>query len=661
MTHLELPGRILFLCDDEGKVRAQLAGANLSRSDAGQLRNDISTDEITPGPSLVHVDKELGRYVYTGFSAGGTQPISRDATLAGNISVTVGGRRFGKGSSREHSPMAQRYAGIRLVIAESFERIYRQNADNVGLYTSTDLGLVDRIQRGEQIEIEELLAPRDKLAASILRMGGLLLYGREHLQSVQSQPVSEDDHKPLTLTQKILARHVVRTSHTSGDLIPGQGAFVRADWRYIIEAYTGMAGHMMHATFGRPLKLVDLPSIIGFAEHASYISHHPKYLFPAKAPVGMRVMHDTHDEFMKEYGIRSHGYLPGSGGSEGICHPLMAEKYALPGQVLVGTDSHTPHSGALGCLAFGVGTTDMASAMLTGAVRLTVPETLRIEFNGDVPAGITGKDLALSLLANPKIRSGLGLGKVFEFAGTSIRHLSIDERATLTNMVAELGGFAGIVEPDEKTCEFLRARRGVDFTLEPWMKSDQGASYSDTIVVDTSELSPMVAAPGDPGNGVPLSSLTDRPKINIAFAGSCTGGKREDFDGYHAVLSWAADRGLKVADGVEFYLQFGTLAVRDYCEANGYLKTFERVGATVLLPDCGACANTGPGASLRPDQVTVSAQNRNFPGRSGPGQIWLASPPTVAASAIGGELLSFAELMSRFDEQAAGAALPLGG
>ena len=142
-----------------------------------------------------------------------------------------------------------------------------------------------------------------------------------------------------------------------------------------------------------------------------------------------------------------------------------------------------------------------------------------------------------------------------------------------------------------------------DFTLEPWMKSDPGASYSDTIVVETALLSPMVAAPGDPGNGVPLSSLPERPKIDIAFAGSCTGGKREDFDAYHAVLSWAADRGMKkVAEGVEFYLQFGTMAVRDYCEAQGYSETFRRVGATVLLPDCGACANsrTGSVAEARP-------------------------------------------------------------
>lgn len=647
MTYLDLPGRILFLCGDEEKLRAQLSGANMRLSDVGPLRNDISTDEITPGPSLFYVDEQLGRHVYTGFTAGEARPINEGAALAGGFSITVGGKRYGKGSSREHSPLAERYAGIRLVVAESFERIYRQNADNIGLYTSTDFGLIERIQRGEPIAIEELLAPRDRLAASILRMGGLLLYGREHLKVVRRSRAASHP-RPLTLTEKILARNVVETNNTSGDLVPGQGAFVRADWRYIIEVYTGMAAHMMHATFGRPLELVDVGSILGFAEHASYINRHPKYINSGPPPRRVSVMHDVHEEFLREYGIRSHGYLPGPGGSEGICHPIMAERYALPGQVLVGTDSHTPHSGALGCLAFGVGTTDMANAMLTGAVRLTVPETIRIEFNGGVPAGITGKDLALHLLAHPKIRGGLGLGKVFEFCGTSLGHMSIDERTTLTNMVAELGGFAGIVEPDERTCEFLRERRGINFVLEPWMKSDPGANYSDIIVIETALLSPMVASPGDPGNGIPLASLAARPKIDIAFAGSCTGGKREDFDAYYAVLSWAADHGLRVAEGVEFYLQFGTMAVRDYCEAQGYSKMFERVGATVLLPDCGACANSGPGASLRPDQVTVSAQNRNFPGRSGPGQIWLASPPTVAASAIGGELLSFSELRSRF-------------
>ncbi|HUD33193.1 MAG TPA: aconitase family protein, partial [Variovorax sp.] len=149
------------------------------------------------------------------------------------------------------------------------------------------------------------------------------------------------------------------------------------------------------------------------------------------------------------------------------------------------------------------------------------------------------------------------------------------------------------------------------------------------------------------GNGLPLADVVGPVRIDIAYGGSCTAGKREDFDHYHAVLKWAADRGLRVAPGVALYLQFGTTAVRDHCVAAGYLEAFERVGARILQPSCGACGNCGPGGSLSADQVTVSAINRNFPGRGGPGQVLLASPPTVAASAIAGELLSFDELRAR--------------
>jgi 3-isopropylmalate/(R)-2-methylmalate dehydratase large subunit len=143
-----------------------------------------------------------------------------------------------------------------------------------------------------------------------------------------------------------------------------------------------------------------------------------------------------------------------------------------------------------------------------------------------------------------------------------------------------------------------------------------------------------------------LSQVTERPRIDIAYGGSCTAGKREDFEQYHAVLSWAARRGLRVAPGVTLYLQFGTADVRDYCAERGWIETFSSVGAQILQPACGACANCGPGASMAADQVTVSAVNRNFPGRSGPGQVWLASPATVAASAIAGRLAAFKELAS---------------
>ena len=434
----------------------------------------------------------------------------------------------------------------------------------------------------------------------------------------------------------------------------GEGGFVRADRRFIHEYYTGMCAHLLHGAFGEALALHDPASIVSFEDHLSYVHRSPVHLGQGLVG-GVLALSRAHRAFVQRFGLRDHGYLQaleagdaGNTGSEGISHAVMAEAYALPGQLLVGTDSHTPHSGALGCVAFGVGTTDMANAFVTGAVRLTVPPVLRVELDGTLPPGLTAKDLVLHLLALPEIRAGAGVGKVFEFAGPVVRALGTDERATLTNMTAELGGFTGMVEPDAETLRFIRERRGVEVVLEDWMCSDAGAPYDSVWRIDCSTLSPMVARPGDPGNGVALNTLTERVSLDIAYAGSCTAGKQEDFDHYHAVFAWAAQRGLRVAEGVKLYLQYGTVAVRDRCVALGYPAAFDAVGAEMLQPACGACANCGPGASTDAGQVTVSAVNRNFPGRSGPGSVWLASPPTVAASAIAGELLSFRDLQARY-------------
>ncbi|MDM0073842.1 aconitase family protein [Variovorax sp. J2P1-59] len=644
---------ILFLSQSADVVARSLQGEQVALDEARPLRDDVSTDEITPLPILTHYDDKLGRYPYTGFRAGhDAMPIGTDAIRTHGVEVVVAGKRYGKGSSREHSPAAEKLAGVRLVIAESFERIYRQNADNIGLFTSTDFGLVDRIQAGEAIPLADLVAGRDALATAILCSGGLLRFGQRHMRDITAA-AEADDTRPRTLFEKIVARHALATDLTEAHPAPGDGAFVRADWRFIHEYYTGMAAHMLHATFGRPLVLHEPGSIIVFEDHTSYVEESPAHVRGGLVPNVHRMV-EAQREFAAAYALRSHrtlseaeAALDDGSNVAGISHAMVAEHYALPGQLVVGTDSHTPHSGALGCVAFGVGTTDMANAFVTGAVRLTVPQSLRIVLKGRVPAGLTAKDIVLHLLAQPFIRSGGGVGKVFEFCGEAIAGLSTDERATLTNMTAELGGFTGIVAPDAETVRFLRARRGIDFALEPWMHSDEGADYAETLVIDCASVPPMVARPGDPGNGLPLAEVQGPVRIDIAYGGSCTAGKRENFDHYHAVLRWAADRGLRVAPNVALFLQFGTTAVRDHCIAQGYMDAFEKVGARMLQPSCGACGNCGPGGSTSKDQITVSAINRNFPGRGGPGQVWLASPPTVAASAIAGELVSFETLQQR--------------
>ncbi|MDB5850362.1 MAG: 3-isopropylmalate dehydratase [Rhodoferax sp.] len=645
--------RVLFLSADAEPMRRQLAGEPLAADTAGALRDDVSTDEITPVAIMSHYDESLARFAYTGLRAGDFA-LPAGAVQAGGFSVAVAGRRYGKGSSREHSPAAEKWAGIRLVIAESFERIYRQNADNIGLFTATDPGLVRRIQAGEAIPVETLLADRDALAAGILQSGGLLRFGQAHL--TRAEPAGKPPARPQTLFEKIIHRQRLQTPVTPPDPQPGEGAFVRAHWRFIHEYYTGMAAHMLHATLGQPVALHEPRTILVFEDHTSYVDQSPAHLRMGLVP-NMRAMVQAQRDFASLYGLRSHRTLTDAEAAQddgrnvaGISHAMMAEHYALPGQVVVGTDSHTPHSGALGCVAFGVGTTDMANAFVTGAVRMTMPAQLLVRLQGTLPLGVTAKDIVLHLLALPGIRAGGGVGKVFEFAGDVVAALSIDERATLTNMTAELGGFTGIVAPDAETVRFLKQRRGVDFSIAPWMHSDPDAAYAEVLTVDCSRLSPTVAAPGDPGNALPIAQLAQTHgvvKVDIAYGGSCTAGKREDFDHYHAVLAWGLAQGLKVPATVQLYLQYGTTAVRDYCQAQGYEATFQAAGARILQPSCGACANCGPGSSTDAGQVTVSAINRNFAGRSGPGQVWLASPPTVMASALAGELVSFEQLRRR--------------
>ena len=638
-----IAGGVLYLSALPGCIEAQLQGQRLARSQATPLRDEISTDEITPIPILGCFDAGLGRYPYTGLVVGGAHPVAPDAIRTSGCVAVAAGRRYGKGSSREHSPLAEFSAGIRLVVAESFERIYRQNADNIGLFTSTDFGLLDALERGETLPLEVLLAGRDPLARAVLAAGGLLQYGQQHLKvALPFLPELESEPAPRTYFEKIVARHAMRTPDLSALPMPGDGGFLRADWRFIHEYYTGMCAHLLDSRVGGDIVLKEPEGILAFEDHLGYL-HESEVHRRDGLTAGLQGLVQAHREFVARFGVRAHGALAHEG-SEGIAHALMAERYMLPGQVAVGTDSHTTHCGALGGVAFGVGTTDMANAMVTGAVRFTMPESLRIVLTGTPGAGVSAKDIALHLLADPRIRAGACVGRAVEFSGPVIAALSTDERATLTNMTAELGGFTGLVAPDAETVRFLRERRGVDLALEPWMCSDAGARFAATLEFGCEGMAPIVARPGDPGRGVPLPELETRPHIDIAYGGSCTAGKREDFDRYHEVLAWAVGQGLAVPPGVRLFLQFGTTDVRDHCERQGYLDTFRRAGARLLEPSCGACANCGPGASTSASQVTISAINRNFPGRSGPGQVWLASPATVAASAIMGTIASFDEL-----------------
>ncbi len=637
-------GRVLFLTEDPARILRQLNGEDLDPTDTGPLRDQISTDEITPAFICYHFDERLGDFPYLGLQCGGTFPVKEGSVRAGGFAVSVAGKRRGKGSSREASPYAEWCAGIRLVIAESFERIYRQNCQNLGLLTSTDLGLIGRIRRGEAIPLAEFTAGVDDVTAEIVRRGGLFAYNAARLAGEVAPALPTHGPRPMTYAEKLLARHAVVDAEAGQvglpAVAPGDGLFVQADWRFSHEYVTPMAARFLEQALGPEAVLREPESILAFRDHLTFLHHSMKAEHRAQGLLTVAErLKPAQEAFCAKHGIRLHGELPDGSGSEGICHSIMAERYALPGQLVVGTDSHTPHAGALGCLAFGIGTTDIANAWVTGDVRVTVPPTLRVCLEGRLRPGVSAKDVVLHLLAQPLIRDGGAIGHVIEYQGEGLRDLDLDERATLTNMVAEIGGFTGLIAPDAETVRFVAERRGVTLVLEPWMRGDKGASYAHTLAVDCAALGPMLARPGDPGNGLALADLAEPVPIDIAYLGSCTGGKREDLWRAYEVVKPAAQAGRRIPEGIQFFVQCGSEDVRRFAAKEGWLAAFEAVGATVLGSSCGACINAGPGVSTRPEQVTISAINRNFPGRSGPGQMWLASPATVAASALAGRIM----------------------
>ncbi|MCU1269524.1 MAG: 3-isopropylmalate dehydratase large subunit [Acidobacteriaceae bacterium] len=650
---VRLKGRVLFLTEDPELIKRQLEGEDLAWDTRNpqnnpKLRDDISTDEITPAHICFFFDETLGDFPYTGLKCGNEVPIQRGDVKRGGFIAAVSGKRRGKGSSREQSPYAELCAGIKLVVAENIERIYRQNCQNLGVLTSTDFSLIEKIRSGAEISLTEFTKGEDEITRQIIEYGGLFHFNVARLQGKVSLPPIETGKRSMTLAEKIFARHMIARDGTIGveAVKPGDAGFARTDLRFSHEYVTPMAAIFFDQLVGRDAPVNDPASVLFFRDHLTFLD---EVLSEQKRKMGLLDLATQlmlkQGEFAQRKGIRLHGELKDRKGAEGICHSVVLESYALPGQLIVGSDSHTPHSGAIGCVAFGIGTTDVFNSWITKDVRVRVPESVKVVIRGNKHPNVTAKDLILKILSLDYVRSGKALAKVIEYSGEAIEELSVDERATMTNMAAEIGGFTGIVAPDQKAVEFLVERRGMNRRdaqqMIEGLKGDPGAEYAQVIELDAAEITPMIATPGDPGNGKYIRELNTPVPVELAYGGTCTAGKNEDMDMYARVLADALKNGKRVADSVQFYIQFGSQETREYCIRKGYLETFAKAGAHVIEPSCGACINAGPGVSTRPDQVVISAQNRNFPGRSGPGQMYLASPLTVAASAVAGYIVEY--------------------
>ncbi|MDH3271090.1 MAG: aconitase family protein [Gemmatimonadota bacterium] len=666
-SSMRFDGRILYLVDDAALVKAQLyEGRDLELTDGlkEMLRDQISTDEITPAYICFFYDETLGDFPYLGLrttnrTTGETEyPVERNAVRNGGFVCSVAGKRRGKGSSREASPYAELHAGIKVVVAESIERIYNENCQNLGVLTTNDFGIIDRIERGDEIQLSEFTEGKDEITRQIIEYGGLFEFNVARLQGKVTIPVTSVMEsgaaatRPMTLGEKIFARHLV-TDATSGAtgvpwVRPGDAGFFRTDIRFSHEYVTPMASIFFEEKVGENAKVVDPDSILFFRDHLTFLE---KVMSQERVEQGLldvaKELEVKQRTFADRQGVTLYGEQMGKQlGSQAICHSKILEEYAEPGMLVIGTDSHTPHAGAIGAVAFGVGTTAIFNSWITKDVRVRVPKSFKVVISGVPAPNVTAKDYMLEILRHPYIRDGHAIGQIIEYAGPAVEALGVDERATMTNMAAEVGAFTGIIAADEKSVEFMVRERGMDRTraaqLVGGMQSDPGAEYVKTIEIDASTIRPMAALPNDPGNGVFIDELGDEPiRIDIAYAGSCTAGKKEDMDMYARVFAQADAQGLSIHPDVRAYIQCGSIEVREYCRSQGYLELFERMGAEFIEPGCGACIAAGPGVTTSPDEISISSQNRNFPGRSGPGNLYLGSPYSVAASAVAGYVTSW--------------------
>ncbi len=644
------PGkRVLFLTKDPDLIRRQLEGEDFRMEDLdpAELLDDVNTDTMTPAwVCFRHRPEDLARDAYAGLVVDGERVVPTDALRDGGFEIIVAGLRKGVGSSRETAVQAEKWSGIRMSVAASFAPIHRQNLVNQGVRLGT-YDMVTRLQRGEEVPFQEFLEGHDPITREIVRAGGLFAFGTALREGRASVPAPDTGERPMTMAEKIIASHLLDGATY---VKPGDAVAARVDGGYSHEFTTAQVHTFLADEFGSDYALPNPAKFGVFEDHLIYADG-----VPAMAPFGdqIQTLRDMQVAFQRHTGVRD--YSAKDGVSPGICHQVAREDFIDPGDFIQATDSHTCMGGGSNALAYGVGTTEYAALIQAGFTLVRVPESIRFELTGTLRPGVTAKDLMLYILlyfAKPQKT----LNRVMEFGGPGLFSLSMDERGTLANMATECSARTGICEADEETLRWITARRpGTDMEAlrSCVVAPDAGATYTGGIhEIDLTTIAPMVAHPGDPDRGIAsdptngeLVTGLGEVRIDIAYGGSCTAGKRDDFDMYASVMRAAVDAGRRVADGVRFFIQFGSTDVADYARERGYLEVFEATGVQVIQPGCGACIGCGPGVSDTEEQVSVSAINRNFKGRSGPGRLYLASPLTVAASAVMGYISAYREGM----------------
>ena len=560
--------------------------------------DDVNTDEIIPARYCATTDiASLGRYAL--------EDLHPDKSLGGvpfrpgEYEIVVAGENFGCGSSREVAPVALLHAGVKLVVARSFARIFYRNAVNCGLRISRNVSLAEGAETGEVLAIDPSQeAFWDGIPAvhrAIMAAGGLTAFNK----SGKEPPRESASPGPMTHAQKILAR-AAGVEYVE----PGMTVFADVDKAITHELVLPIAARQMEEAYGAEHRVWDPEKLLVTVDHTVQIPW-------IREDERSREMAEGVARFVKDQAL-PHAFLPlVPFASQGICHVLFPEQGLIePDILLIGTDSHTCTYGAYGALSVGVGTTDLTEVMASGRMWMGVPESIRIDLRGRMPRGVYAKDVILNILA--RVTMNGFTDAVVEFVGPALDHLTDDDRSTIANMVVEGGGTCGLFPVGG-------------------LKADPDARFQSELSFDLSEMVPYVALPYKPDNGIPITELEPTP-VDVAWIGSCTGGKLEDLAAAAEVVE-----GRKVSPGVRFIVSPATLKVMERAAEKGYLRAFLNAGGQVVPPSCGACLGMGPG-TLASGEVGIFASNRNFKGRAGQGANYLASPATVAASALEGRI-----------------------
>lgn len=577
--------------------------------------DDIDTDTIIPGKrGTIPTIEEMKKYAFELL-----KPEFGSTVQAGDI--LIAGSNFGCGSSREQAATVLSYNGVRCIIAKSFARIFFRNAFNSGILLLQCDGIQEVCEGGDIVTVDvdaqtvSVNGKDFKVGAipenlfSIVANGGLIEDTKKRIaegnkkQEIHPLTLEQCRKSGYTLVEKLLKKNAGKEHVEPGDIV-----ITRPDMFMVHDIYTTYLLDTMNKIGVDKIDDPDKVTIV--FDHC----------MPTAVAKNDYDHYNAGLELSKRFGIKKMHI------GEGICHTIMHQaKYAKPGQIATATDSHTTTYGGAGNFCSGIGTAEMAAALITGELWFKVPDAIKIVLNGHLQDGVMSKDVILKILGD--IKADGGQYKSLEFTGTAAHEMSMEQRFTVANMALEAGAKCGLFEADEKTADYY----GMPLEEIDWIHVDDDAKYEKVLTYDVSELGPQLSCPQGVDNVHPIEEVLGT-KIDEVYLGSCTNGSIEDMAVAAEIL-----KGKKVAEGLRFIVVPSTNQVFKESIERGYIKTFIEAGGVICHPCCGLCCGM-PYGLMSDDERILSTANRNFIGRQGTKKTlsYLCSPAVAAATAIAG-------------------------